>query len=499
VSGWLADFFRLAWGLLYWNSRKSWFQFRRGRARCPCQSPSDSGRALETHCDACVQWVKPIRFQRVCPLLVATPGGLRCSANTADVRPFWRRAFGYYAGSAAALYLAGALSLFTFLRIIGYPVNVFHTLWPPAWHHLREVRGNFFLRKANQAFAARHTSEGLLYLSNAFEFDPNNYAAGLLFAKSIQLGQPNLSDAIFRRLLSDHPEQRSVTAQEWFRALLARGDYPNIERLTQDCVVEDVPHSSVWMRALLFATRQTKSEAPLVRLLESGHPAAKVWRPLLTIERMLRAGRTEEAHAALSEPWTGMPAYSVFYQIENLIALGDTFRALDLLDQYGRRIDDEARVTLQLAAYAQLDSDRLLQRQVDTLLSQPVNFPTVKILAAHLIRHPDPALLDQVYAKFMRAAFPVDNDSAGIYLSLYCAAGVARDWSKAHVIGGVLRRATGGSFVVLGLMEAFFRGDATQTRVSAFLPTVPLPLEVTYALLERFPGNQPTSPSVPKR
>ena len=74
MTGWIADFFRLAWGLLYWNYRKSWFRLRRGRARCPCQSPSDSGRALETVCEASLSWHKHANFRRVCPLLVDTPG-----------------------------------------------------------------------------------------------------------------------------------------------------------------------------------------------------------------------------------------------------------------------------------------------------------------------------------------------------------------------------------------------------------------------------------------
>ncbi len=499
MIGWVADFFRIAWGLFYWNIRKSWFQMRKGHApRCPCQNPSDSGRALETACEACIGWQAPRRFRHVCPLLVETQEGLRCSANASEVRPFWPRAFGYYGASLASVYLGGALTFFTFLRLIGYPVNIFHTLWPPAWHHLREVRGDFFLNKANQAFAARRTSEGLLYLSNAYEFDPGNYTAGLLFAKNIQLGQPNYSDSIYQRLLHEHPEQRAVTAQEWFRVLLARGDYPTIQRLAREFVVEDVPHSSVWMRALLFATRQTKSDAPLRELMASSQPAAKVWRPLLEIEFLAKADRPDDVRTALAQTWSGMPAYSVYYQIETLIDLGESFKALDLLDQYGRRIDDEARVTLQLEAYAQLGARRLLQRQTDLLLGPPPNYPTLKILAAHLIRHPDQALLDQVYAQFVRANFPINSDSAGIYLSLYCAAGVAQDWSKVHAIGGILRRSTGSSFVMLGLMESFFRGDAAETRISAFLPAVPLPLEVIYALLERFPGGSRPALILPK-
>ena len=123
VTGWLADVFRFWWGLLYWNMRKSWFRLRGNRARCPCQNPSDSGRALETACDAAQDWHEPARFRRVCPLLAGTPAGLRCSVDSKDVRPFWRRAGAYYLGTAVAVCVAGAMVAFVVLRLVGYPLS----------------------------------------------------------------------------------------------------------------------------------------------------------------------------------------------------------------------------------------------------------------------------------------------------------------------------------------------------------------------------------------
>ena len=58
VIGWIADFLRLAWSLLDWNTRKTLWP-RRGRGgRAPCQDPSDSGQksvsSVATHTpDAC--------------------------------------------------------------------------------------------------------------------------------------------------------------------------------------------------------------------------------------------------------------------------------------------------------------------------------------------------------------------------------------------------------------------------------------------------------------
>ncbi len=487
MTGRLADLFRLAWGLLYWNTRKSWFRYRRGRSPCPCQAPSDSGRAFETVCDASLGWHDQRRFRRVCPLLVETKSGLRCSANTADVRPFWGRAAVSYGGTLLGLYLTGALVVFIFLRVVGYPVNVGHLVWPGSWHRVKEVRGWYFMQRADKAFAAGHPAEGMLYLSNAYEFDPANYTVATSLAQKLQLGQPIRSDAIYRELLVDHPEQRALTAQTWFRALLARGDFENVAELARTQVIEDSDRGSVWMRALIFATRQTRSDAPLRDLLASNAPAAAApWRPLLTTELLQRAGRKAEFRSALRLSWASLPAYSQFYQVAALIEQGDAIAAVDLLQSYGPQLDNTVRATLLLEAYAALDAPLSRDHLIDALLVPPLNPPTINVLAAYLIRHPSQSVLDRIFAKFQNDRDRATDSSLESLLALDCAAGVARDWRKMHAIAGLLR--SNGSALTLGAVEAFFRGDTTQTRIAALLPALPLPLETTYALLERYPG-----------
>ena len=90
-----------------------------------------AGRAGVTGCDAAHYWHQPARFRRLCPLLIETPDGLRCSVDTKDVRPFWRRAAAYYLGAAGGIYLAGLILAFVFLRIIGYPLSPLTLAWPP--------------------------------------------------------------------------------------------------------------------------------------------------------------------------------------------------------------------------------------------------------------------------------------------------------------------------------------------------------------------------------
>ena len=488
MIGRFADLFRLAWGLLYWNVRKSWFRTRRGRSPVPCQSPSDSGRAYQTACDACLSWSNPENFRRVCPLLVKTPEGLRCSVNSPDVRPFWGRAFAIYGGTIAACYLILALGAFTFLRSVGYPINLGHLVWPGKWHRVMEVRGWFFMERANQAFAAGRPAEGMLYLANAHEFDPANFDIAFALAQKTQVGQASRSDEIYRRLLANHPEQRAIISESWYRALLARGDFAAIIELSSEQVVQDQARAGVWLRALLFACRQTAKIEPLRQLLASDSRAVNPWRRVLETELLLRTSRHPEARRQLIAAWDDAPAFAKYYQISELIALGEGIAAVDLIGKYSSAFDDVARVTLLLEAYARLGVQQQRQRLAATILAGELKTPAVSVLAAHLIRHPDPEILNQLFARFTRANTELSDQTLEAFLALYCTAGAARDVPKMRMIGSFLAQHGEGSRFTLSVAGAFFRGETPLTRVSAILPALPVSLEVSYALLERYPG-----------
>ena len=503
MLGWFADLFRLCWGLLYWNTRKTLFQLRRGSVRNPCQSPSDSGRAMETHCDACLHWDKPLRFRRICPLLVVGQQGLVCSAHTADVRPFWGRLARYYGGTLLAVYAVAVLTVFGFLRIIGYPVSILHVGLPPLWHKVPQARGWFFVEESQRAFAAGKTAAGLLNLNNAYQFDPSNYGAGLALAKNYQAGQPGRSDEYYARLLRDHPAQHRTTSQEWFRALLARGDFDRASLIARTETLTDIARSQAWIRGLLFTTRQSGDDTPLRELLANRSPVAVVWHQVLATELLLRSGRTPEARAALASTWPAKaPAFALFYQVGSLIALGDSPAALDrLAAQPPGRIDDEAGVTLRLEAYASNHYTSLLQREFDRVLTQ-LSPPRIKILCAHLIRHPDRALFTQLCARIERNDLALNTESAGIWFSLLCTAGVVGDETRLRAFGLRLKQASSTPFAALDVVESFFRGRTVEKRITSFLPILPLPLEINYALIERYPGparpaSRPAPPPTP--
>lgn len=491
MLGWLADLFRLAWGLLYWNTRKAWFQRSRGRARCPCQNPSDSGRAFETGCEACLQWAEPSRFRRVCPLLVDTPKGLRCSANTADVRPFWGHALRYYGGSLLAIYLAGAIGVFAVLRIIGYPISIVHVTWPGLWYRVPQARGWFFAQKSQKAFEAGRAAEGLLYLKNAFEFDPGSYQLGLMLAKNYQSGQPRTSDLVFERLLREHPAQRDATAQEWFRALLARGDFQKISGLAHAEILVDTAHAHVWLRALLFATKQLNDDTLLRALLANSNPVAAAWKQLLETELLIRAGRTSAALAALRRPWPAdSHAFALYYRINALTLLGDTFAASDLLASPAARanFDGEARDLLLLAVYSTAGAKRPLHAEFDRLLTPRLTLVTMKTLCAHLIRFPDRETFARLFDKAQIDQVPFDTETAGIWFSLLCTAGAVGDLDRLHSLVITLKLASNSPFIALSAVESFFRGETGAEKITTFLPVLPLPNEINYALIEHYAG-----------
>ena len=252
--GWLNDTGRLYWGFLELNLRKTLFRRGRGRVRCPCQNPSDSGRAFETSCDAVTPWSKPERFRRLCPLLRKAPDGRwMCSVDTAAVRPFWGRAFATAARTAAVAYLCATLLAFLLFRVVGYPVAYRAVAWPPAWHEIGKARAQFFLKKAARDFRDNKPGPAMMALSQGYELDPENYDAGLTLARLSQSAWGDLSNRVYQRLLHDHPEKAAQTAAFWYAALLVRGDFQTISLLAADRVNE----GPAWLNALLFASRRT--------------------------------------------------------------------------------------------------------------------------------------------------------------------------------------------------------------------------------------------------
>lgn len=479
MIGWFTDLLRLAWGLLYWNFRKTIFRRRHGP--CPCQAPSDSGRAGETHCEACVTWHTPWRFRRVCPHLKQTPAGVRCGVDTAQIRTFWWRACGFYAATALAIYLLAALAIFTGLRSIGYAVTPADIVWPPAWHRIDEKRADFFFRKGAAALQAGDMREALFALGVSHNLAPHNYTTGAVLARLYQSAQPALSDQLYAQLLHDNPEQATQTAQAWMRALLARGDFPLLQTLALDRLMARPENPAPWIHALIFSSRQCHDTSMLEKF--SAAPAGEAWRTLVETEILWAKGQRDEVAKRLAQPWASSSAYQVRYQADLLLALDQPEVALQRIASHTGMPDAE-RARVLFAACAQRGLREKLLRDCERLLGRQPTAPVVDLLAAHLIRYPDPQLLALVVGKLQSTPLPATDDAFVAYTSLFCAAGIAGDKPRMDQLFEVIKQRSGASLFAMDRARAYFEHRDSAIRIGSILAPLPLSIDVTYAIYE---------------
>lgn len=497
------DFFRFWWELFALNLRKTVFRGRGGRGRAPCQAPSDSGRALETHCEACVLWNKPERFRRVCPLLQLTPDGWRCSVNAAEVRPFWGRALGYYGGTLAGLYLLATLALFIVMRRADYAVGYLDVAWPPAWRQLDTIRSQRFLAAGQAALAANQINEARLSFALAYNNDPTNYEAGLALAQLRQAGPMPNADPIFAQLLASHPAQAARTTRAWAEALLRHGDFPQLANLALERLEHEAAPTASWAHALIFSARQMHDPARLHQALALTNLPNET-RSLLRLEAAALGGDSATVVRILSAPLTANAStYARFYQLQFLLNAGAAPRAWELLAHYGDKLPADERVELSLDVLAQLGGGEEKLRQVTTLMAGNPRPELYEILATHLIRFPDQKLLRLVAAQLATMPWVETAEGLPANAALFCAAGLSGEQEIMVALRARMRRATRMPLLALDGADEFFATPEARTRMGHFAPALPmLPLETLYSLFSpdeprqrRQPQRESTSPS----
>lgn len=497
MLGWCADLFRFAWALLYWNCRKTAFRLRLARAsesppRPPCQNASDSGVAHRTGCDACLGWNQPLRFQRVCPLLeVRANGAAVCSVDAAQVRPFWRRAVIWIGGFAVVLYVAGAGGLFGFLRLRGYELSPAVVFWPPAWRTFEAAQGQLFARRGREAYQAGRINEAVLALSIAFERDPRNYEAGFLLASLWQTTQPVMSNRLFLQLIREHPAQRAETAQAWQRVLLGRGEFGTSARLAFDMLAADPSRGAAWVQALIFASRQLHSVAPLQDLLTRLPGLKAEYRQAVELEiRLTGLDAGAARQAILGTPVEADAPFLAYYRIDALIRRGFATEGLALLDQASVLANTRERAGLRLDGFAQQGWNPLVQNDLELLLTPAPRRLLVELACAHLVRYP---VKENAEVFFRRLeAQPLSSELANYsgFTALFCLAAMLHDDARCAAYAHALRQIAHAPLTALDALPRYFRGENDDRRLSAYLPAAqPLPSDLMMALHERFGGK----------
>lgn len=490
MTGWINDAVRLGWGALYWNTRKTWHVVRGRRQRCPCQVQSDSGRARETGCEAMVSLRSPARLRVICPLLERrADGAWVCSVNAGEVRPFWGRALLALGGGSLACYVLATLAAFGLLRGIGYDVAYAQTLWPHRWGEFRVVQSRYYLEKAGAARAAGRPAEALLALSNAFELNPRDYATGMLLAQLYQAGQPVLSDGVFARLYREHPERREQTAQAWYRALLSRGDFAAVLPVARNRLLqpEGGRVSPAWVQAYLFAVRRTGDVESLERLAAEPELDEST-RRLMRLELALtRQSASERSDALLTALDGETDTFSAVHILRRLLEENRLQLVWNRLAAPGSPVGDREKTRLRLDVLARAGNtgDRArLFRQLLTLPTQPA---LVELLVSHLVTHPDPALLRALADKLARDPLPAGEASYPLFLAWFATCGAVGDAALAKEAAERIETITARDSRAVAYARQALLEARDGFRVETILPLLqPLPLEVIYALYERY-------------
>jgi hypothetical protein len=488
VIGWIADFFRFWWALVYWNIRKTWFRLAGAhRDSCPCQEASDSGLALDSRCAAVLGWRDPRRFRRVCPLLVQTKDGWRCSVDAERVRPFWMRAFLFGGAAAATLYLVATLGLFMALRTTGYDVAYAMVAWPGRWAELRSSQERLYATRAQEALVAGDYQTAILALQTVCRLNPRNLPAGLMLARlSLLAGQPSIAEYIYSRLMHDVPEQRPAIARVWIRSLLAAGNYQTVKPLATAMLSEDSGHRDAWMRALVFAARQTNDEAALAPVLSGEHGLPEWCVEIAAIEQQLLLKRPERALSRLNRvAMRAGSSYLPCYQADRLLVLGRAEPAVNLLKAYGSTVPADAGAILRMRAFDALGWTALGQAEFDGLMGMPMNSRLATLVSAHLITHPAATRSEEFLRRFIQEPPALTDDTLAIHHAAYLLATLRSQGATAEAILRPITTFTKSDARPLRGLAQLVQSGAPAREVRQVLPVVPLPIEVVYALLER--------------
>ncbi len=485
------DLFRLAWAFPYWNARKTLYRLRGPHGTCPCQSPSDSGKAHVTGCEAVFDWHKPERFRKACPLLERGAGGRWCcSVDAAEVKPFWG-----LAAKAAALTLVTAIAItilgtWTSMRIVGYPVSLYQVAWPPSWRELGVVRSEYFLSKARKAYTEGHIKESMISLTIAYQLNHDNYAAGMMLAQFRQADNPTLADKLYRQLRTSHPDKHDATTQAWLYHLLAHSAYAQVVALAREELARS-PHEAAWIHALLFASRQLRDPTLLDDGVAGRAELALEWRPIMEIEAAtlrgsLKGEPLQNQLRSLASRTTN--SYVLYYALDRQIAFGGGANVLAQVRAARGRLPGRTVLSLGLAAYAVAKDDEGRSREISALLSSrpKLSDPEIEVLCNHLIRYPHQVSLHALMEAWRRNPSVPRTEQMPLYIALFCAGSTGED-NEAKAQAKTWIKSAGIELPrVLPLLDQALTLTGNNRPRSGLLSGLPtLPIEVAYTILER--------------
>lgn len=354
--------------------------------------------------------------------------------------------------------------------------------WPPAWEEIDEVRSEYFIEKAEVAFASGDRASALMALSLAYTYAPENYDVGRLLAQFWSSSRPQHSDQVFEDLLRKHPDKQVATARAWVKGLLARGDFVRLESLAADALVFDPESTAAWVQSFIFANQRTGNNAILEELLSPTNSLSPEIKKIFELEIVVRTESSERAKEALSTlGGDAEPVFLLHYRIQRLIQLGQQHRALLLLNRSANRFPNRDRIRLELEAYGNggfsdqyLDLMRNLARLVPSLTQ-------IEILSSHLIASPN----SQLYTLVKQTVNPIDvvdaNERLQCLNSFFLLALVHGDQATQDKIKSEIRVMTESEPFALDALESVAK-NPSRYQIQNVLPVIqPVSFDTLYS------------------
>jgi hypothetical protein len=394
-----------------------------------------------------------------------------------------------------ALYLTTAVAVYAVLHAANYEISFRTVIWPPLWSELRGSQEKLHVTRAQQAINTRDFKAAILSLQTACELNPRNYSAGLTLAHLVQLtGQSSVADHIYARLMQDVPEQRSATAAQWGRTLLASGNYAQLKPLALAMLTEDSGRREAWLHALLFAARQTGDRTVLPPLLKNELGLPNWCIELISIEQLLLDKQPERALPRLTR--INRPAEIALiplFQVNHLLHLGRAAEAGRLIEAYGSRLPAAEASFLRLRIFRAQQRTMLLEPEYATLLSYPLTSRLATLFCVSLVEQPAPELLARYLDRFLQHGPVLSDETLPIYHATYLASAVGGLTDQAEKLAARIAQFTTTDAKTLRTLGELLKLGAPPAQIARVLPLVPLPIEVIYAIHERIP----TSPTAP--
>ncbi len=386
----------------------------------PCQAASDSGRANQTHCEACLRFDRASRYRHVCPALRLRPEGAFCSLDSAAIRPAWGRAALLLGLPPLALVCLGVLAIWATLRFgTGLErLSPLDVAWPPRWSEIADQRRARFHEIALRAIAAGDPATASVALFAAAQIGTGDPAGNQTLARLATLGgYHSLADEIHARTLAAHPARAAELALAWHDDLLLAGRPHQLARLALAELARPAAPREFWLRAFFESIRHPGVSAGLL----AADPAPTFPHPGLrhalaardALDRRDRASAADELLAFEGLlPGQAARRFLVF----SWLALGDAPRArAAALSTAHPAPPGEMHVLVHALLRADPAPDTEAAREtLRPLLASALAHP---LLLAALVRDPDARLAQELAATLDRSPTVPPTTLGGLWIA----------------------------------------------------------------------------------